>query len=169
MATKRRNSLIQTNLREILGGKTRLGHGSGEKRKVAIIKTSPTVGNKMLSLKALAYGTKQYSVSISFFGVKYSPQMDKDHPLTVDLGNGNYGGMAQLSYEDKVQVRCTCPDYYFTWYYYNHKKRALSGPAMKPYVRKTVNYPERNPLHTVGCCKHIIEAIYRLRVMRIIK
>lgn len=56
----------------------------------------------------------------------------------------------------KVEVSCTCPDYYFTWWAWNYEKGSHMGDPMPPYKRKTVHLPERNPAHIPGACKHIL-------------
>jgi hypothetical protein len=57
-----------------------------------------------------------------------------------------------------VMVRCPCTDYRFTWFYYNKKSGAHTGKDFPAYKRQTSTYPERNPYHVPGACKHILGA-----------
>jgi hypothetical protein len=58
--------------------------------------------------------------------------------------------------ETKVAVRCSCPDFRFTFAWYDKEVGSLAYGALKQYVRKTTYMPERNPLHVVGLCKHLL-------------
>jgi hypothetical protein len=61
-------------------------------------------------------------------------------------------------YKTPCRVRCTCHDFYFTWGWWDYAIGCLAGPRPKPYRRKTSTYPERNPQHIPGLCKHIFNA-----------
>lgn len=57
-----------------------------------------------------------------------------------------------------VLVRCSCSDYFFTFSFYNYNNGIQFGGRARPYVRKTPRgsgRPDRNPVKTVGVCKHI--------------
>lgn len=118
---------------------------------------------KQLSFQGVVTGTSAYSVLVRFNGVSYSEAPDKEHDLSIDKGHGVYLYAARPSFSrSDVQVRCQCKDFYFTWQYYDRQVKALAGPPFPKYVRKTDNYPERNPLHVPGYCKHIEGMVRRL-------
>lgn len=56
-------------------------------------------------------------------------------------------------YKTSVRVRCTCPDFYFTFAWWNWNNGALFGPRPREYIRKGRGAP-RNPGHHPGFCKH---------------
>lgn len=58
-------------------------------------------------------------------------------------------------YKTSCRIRCTCHDFYFTFGWWDYNEGALAGPRPKPYRRKTTWWPERNPQHVPGLCKHI--------------
>jgi hypothetical protein len=131
---------------------------------VAITKVTPLVGNKTLSVKAEAHGQKTYPMTITFFNVDYSLEKDGGHPLRVRPEIGSEAWMAPVSEStNPVQIRCNCPDYKYTYAWWNKEQKALSGRSFPPYVRKTRNLPERNPNHVPGTCKHLIGLFERLR------
>lgn len=57
-----------------------------------------------------------------------------------------------------VVWRCSCPDFYFTFGFWNWEQGALFGPKPRPYTR-TGNGAPRNPDHFPGGCKHCINSI----------
>jgi hypothetical protein len=67
-----------------------------------------------------------------------------------------------------VQVRCSCTDYRFTWYWWNKKNDAHTGKDFPAYT-PTGDRPERNPLHVPGVCKHILGAFNVLRNSGLLK
>ncbi|QIG71464.1 hypothetical protein EVB32_352 [Rhizobium phage RHph_TM39] len=161
---------IQATLFELTKGKDVLGHATGDKRKVSIVDMTPVINNKTLSVKALAQSTKLYSLTMTIFDVQYSDMQSAEFPLTVSLGDGEYKFAKQIDMRKaRAQVRCTCDDFYYTWGYWNKENKTLSGPPMKPYVRKTTNYPERNKEHAPGMCKHLMTLTGRLVQMKILK
>lgn len=56
-----------------------------------------------------------------------------------------------------------CADEFFTWALWKYNAGCLFGPKPKPYQRKTQTYPQRNPQHLVGVCKHVTNAWTVLR------
>ena len=113
--------------------------------------------------------TNIYGVQIAFGGLKIT---EGDEPLydsnVIEYNNTTYNVQTPRRNRNKIMVRCTCPDYYFTWSYYNWRKGCLYGNKPKPYIRKTTTYPERNPKHLVGACKHVWMIIDKLRQERFI-
>jgi hypothetical protein len=169
MATKSVPHIMIT-LDELLRGKSKLGHGTGDIRKVSIVKENPVVNSKELIINALANGTSLYTLTMNIFGCEYSDSKLPDYPLTVTLGQGVNKYMKQVPLKGtRVQVRCSCPDFYYTWSYWDHQTKTLAGPKPKTYIRKTTTYPERNPLHVAGVCKHLITLTEKLIGLRIIK
>lgn len=156
-------------LKYLYDGKDRLKHSHGTARTVKIVSVTPIQRTKSLIVKAEAYGSSLYAVTLVLYDLAYQPTADKEHPIrTVDkLGNEAY--IQQLKFSNaRVQVRCTCMDFRMTWAYYNKENKALSGPAFPKYVRKTTTRPERNPEHTPGLCKHVKTLVERLIQDRII-
>jgi hypothetical protein len=140
-------------------------------RPITIRKVTPLAGNKTLTISGEARGTKMYPVTITFYNVDFSTSRDKNHPLTAVVDDMNTTFFMEQVTEDEhpVQIRCQCPDFYFTWWYYDRKRKALSGPDFPAYHRKTQNYPERNEKHAPGLCKHIVGLVERLEKDRILK
>jgi hypothetical protein len=71
--------------------------------------------------------------------------------------------------KNRLKVRCACPDFYFTFAYWDFNKGALFGSKPKRYIRKTIwnpaappgqrGYPPRNPGEFPGMCKHVANSI----------
>ncbi len=61
-----------------------------------------------------------------------------------------------------------CPDFYYTFSYYNWEQGALWGTKARPYKRLTLTRPPRNPLHVVGFCKHGWNAVQSLQTRGIV-
>lgn len=160
---------ITVSLSDLLKGKEKLGHATGPKRKISIVKMNPVVGNKQLIIGGLAHGSSLYTISLVLNSINYYSE-PKSGSLTVRTANGDVLYCDPINIKDtKALVRCSCPDFYYTWSWWDKQNKVLSGPAMKPYIRKTKTYPERNRLHVPGACKHLIGLVDRLRQDRIIK
>lgn len=160
---------ITTTLDTLLQGKALLGNKPGIKRVTKIVDMNPIPNSHQLVVKGLSQGTKLYQLTMNIFGVQYSKDMSSEFPLSVRLKNGTALFAAQIPVSSaRVQVRCSCPDFYYRWWYWNNKNKVLTGPPMPPYVRKTAHYPEVNPLHIPGACKHIISLTDRLIAARIL-
>lgn len=125
--------------------------------------------SKQLIIKGAVRGSKLYPIVVIFNGMEFVDAPDLDHPLSIDLSHGNYIYCNKPSMEHtSVQVRCQCPDYYFTWQYYNKSDKALAGGAFPKYQRKTDYWPERNPLHISGYCKHVHQFVNTLKSKKFI-
>jgi hypothetical protein len=169
MASRRASPNITATLDELFSGKARLGHNTGDERKVSIVKMTPVPHSKELVINGLAQGTSLYTLTMNIFGVDYSDTQDKNHPLMVDLGDGYYKAAAQIPFRGtRVQIKCSCSDFYFTWSHWDSVNKALAGPHMAPYHRKTTYWPERNPSRQVGMCKHLMSLVEKLIQQRII-
>lgn len=135
----------------------------GEPPRVNVLRTTPLMGNKTLTVKAEAMGTKLYPLTATFYNVDYSWEKDGEHPLTVRPELGKTGYMKPIDNTNPVQLRCQCPDFRHTYAHWDKQERALSGPSFPAYQRKTTWMPERNPQHKPGVCKHLIGLFERLR------
>jgi hypothetical protein len=118
--------------------------------------------------KFLWMGGKHTAV-IVFYGVDFQDKVDKEHPHKVKVSVFSSKAMRLLSMKlNDVKIRCDCKDFYFTWWYYTNKYNSLSGAPFKKYKRKTDYYPERNPKHVPGMCKHLITLIKYLIQIKIL-
>jgi hypothetical protein len=126
----------------------------------------PFQGTKTLLFQAQCFGETvhgEHIVNIQFSGLKYV-----DEPKDADVKEIEYKDekyyVQRPTLHTNCTVRCSCPDFYFTWSYWNFKNKALFGNLPKKYVRKTTTRPERNPKHVPGICKHIFQLQSYLRV-----
>lgn len=134
-------------------------------RVTRVVSSTVIPRTKSVVFQGESRGTKLYPVVIAFYGVNFSQTKSSATPIETKTKDGETWFMEKLdSKEHKVQVRCQCADYYFTWQYYNRMKHALHGKAFPAYVRKTSTYPERNPIHVPGLCKHLYRFAERLKV-----
>lgn len=67
-----------------------------------------------------------------------------------------------------VRVRCSCPDFFFCYAFYNKMHKALAGGVLRNYTRKTTTRPERNSIHTPGVCKHLIRQFITMRNSKLV-
>lgn len=63
------------------------------------------------------------------------------------------------------RARCTCIDYRHTWWLYNKKAGVHVGDDPPKYV-PTGLYPEKNPMHVPGMCKHLIGLAFLLQTKK---
>lgn len=108
----------------------------------------------------------RYGIQIAFGGVKITNEKPRYDNFPLEYNKETYYVQVPRRNKNKIMIRCTCPDFYFTWSYYNWRKSCLYGNKPKPYIRKTTTYPERNPKHLVGGCKHVWMVLDVLRQER---
>lgn len=159
-------------LRELLQGKEKIGHATGDLGKVSIVEMKPMPRTKSLLVSAQVAGTKLYSSQIAFYGMSYTDKKDKTHVLEVDTGSEKMF-CEQLNLDQFVQVRCTCPDFYFTYAYPTTQHKALLGAPFPTYVPKTPEpgkkpRPARNPANIPGLCKHLNGVVMKLAEAKIL-
>lgn len=110
----------------------------------------------------------RYKVQILFKNVYFSLYPHTLTPVEISIPGQELYVERFSKRKSEVQVRCECTDYKMTWAYWNDKNAAHYG-NVEPYVRKTTTYPERNPQHVPGYCKHINNFIQLLITRRFLE
>lgn len=127
---------------------------------------TPFVGVKTLSFRADVQGVaeaRKYKVIILFEGVEFSKTRDREHTVKIQVTENLFAFMKPIKKSFPARVRCSCQDFFFTFGIWDFNEGALVGVKPRPYVRKTTTFPERNPSHSPGMCKHIIGVNNKLR------
>lgn len=105
---------------------------------------------------------RYYKTQLVFKGIRLSNDQSELFPFPYYNDKGMLiGYLPQLTVENEIMSRCSCDDYRWMWHFWNKKEKALLGPVI-PYVRKTTTYPERNPDHIPGLCKHQLGLIKKM-------
>lgn len=126
----------------------------------------PFVGTKTLLFQLQCFGETveaEHVVHIQFNNIKYFNEEDLTEPpdgktvKEIEYKGESYY-LIPPTLKTNCTVRCSCPDYYFTFSYWNYKTKNQFGGPPKKYVRKTKTRPPRNPNHHPGICKHIFQA-----------
>lgn len=145
---------------------------------VQLLEINPLSTNKQVIIKsqvfAMTPGAFPYQQTLVFSGVDFVEKKDKEHPLPVTLRNGNLVFAEELnSQTHPMQLRCSCPDFKWTWAWFDAKEKVLVGKRPEPYVRKTPPPPEglpfRNPIKVPGMCKHLIGVVDKLENNKLLK
>ena len=63
----------------------------------------------------------------------------------------------------RVQVRCSCEDFYYRFGWYLWQRKAIYGRRPKPYRRKTTYWPSVNFMHIPAMCKHLWNLVKALK------
>ena len=154
------------NLKQIVQHRSKLRTTVPETASGRLYKMAPIPGAYAIAVqyrfKTLTDDTmKFYSPSFLFHDINFSAKKDASHQLRIEVIKGKFLYANKPSFSSsKVQIVCTCRDFFYTWWYYNKNEHGVHlGPDLPSYTRKTDTYPARNPNMTLGCCKHIIRAI----------
>lgn len=158
-------------LATLFKGKRKVGHKAGIFGRVNINQLIPDYEDNALYVHAkVISGTdkrKNYDVEILFYDVTFLEKHGKfDTPTSgyTEVSDGTTEKfLAAIGPRVKVEVRCTCLDFYFTWMYPDEKKSALIDTYGPQYIRKTTWWPPRNPQNIPGICKHIGGTIAKLQ------
>lgn len=163
---RNRKSKLKHTIDSLVRSTLRARKGFNAVKRVEILSVAPVLRTRQVLIRGQAHGQAErrlYPLLIMASQVSFSDERDRKHPLEVNLGNGERIYMEKLSAtRHKVQVRCDCKDFYFMWQYWNSKESALFGGKFPKYQRKTAHYPERNPDHVPGICKHLMTLADRL-------
>lgn len=148
-------------------------------RRVNIISGKYVTHTKSLIVKGEAYpqtaGASPYQLTLIAYSIQSASSMDSSHtiPYTHEKTR-EQAFLTPIHYrKTSCAVRCSCPDYRFTWAEWNKRNKSLAGRNFPKYVRKTPppprGRPYRNPDEAPGLCKHLIEFITRLSHQGLIK
>lgn len=122
-------------------------------------------GIKSFTYKGVIAGeTDSYTTIIQFFEVMYNSARSLVHtePTTV-AKKAIYYAKPSIK-NNKVSLKCSCPDFRFTWEKELYDSHSLIGNFRK-YQRVVPDSgrPPRNPMHYVGLCKHVWGMLSSLR------
>lgn len=127
----------------------------------------PFKGTNSVLISLRAWGVTQaslHSVTLHFSDVDIrteNPQSSLYFPVQY---NGQMYWVHKLDKRrNPLTSRCSCRDEFFVWGIWKHNAGCLYGKKPMPYIRKTTTYPQRNPNHIVGICKHVYHSWAFLR------
>lgn len=100
--------------------------------------------------------TNTYQSIIMFKGVQYQ-ESDEANNLTFTAVDGNNYHISPINLaQNNCQVRCTCPDFRWTFSTQLQNKDSLYGEGPPLYQKKDPERAPRNPQNVPGVCKHIM-------------
>lgn len=126
----------------------------------------PYKGTKTLLFQATCHGETVdgiHVVNLQFNNIKYFDTPPENGDIKEIEYKGEKYYFVRPTLENDVLARCSCPDFYYTFAYWNWKNKCIFGGMPKPYKRKTKNRKPRNPEHLPGICKHIYQLQSYLR------
>lgn len=135
---------------------------------IVLLDINPHFTTKVILFNKEIRGTKKgvHQQQVFFKQLAVSRNEETDPNLWLPFENEKSGlaesmeaglvnvGKPSLS-RSTVQVRCSCPDFQYTFAPYCAKSGALYGSPPPMYVKKT-DRPSRNPGGLPGVCKHLI-------------
>lgn len=128
--------------------------------------------NKQLFIQAVIASAsekgKSYQVRLVFNGLTSSPKRTRLHTVKYKDLDGSIYFLEKPTKEHHIMTRCGCVDFRHSFHWYIGDKKFLLGPRI-PYQRKTTHYPEKNPQHLTGICKHLLTLIRKLISVRFMK
>ncbi len=173
----RKRNLVKLTFRSLAQSTQSIRPQQNAKGRTEFVSVNPVPRNKQLIFKmtttAMTPGRGAYNQTLIFHKIDFNDRLADKYPLKVSTKDGSFVYAGKLSgAETPVSVRCNCEDFYYMWWYHDNQKKALAGPKMKPYVRKTPpppeGYPYRNPGEVPGVCKHCIGAFEDLIKKRLL-
>jgi hypothetical protein len=145
---------MSATLIQLIDGKDKLGHESGEIKKVSFTDIKSSAEEKTLLFRAVAIGAKsQYEVEIFFDNISFKEKKDADHQLLTYIKSIPFYATMPSIHKTPAKVKCSCSDYKYTWANANNDKDAHYGSVDK----FTVNGrgKPRNEKNQMGLCKHL--------------
>ncbi|QPB08509.1 SWIM-type zinc finger protein [Vibrio phage Va2] len=114
-----------------------------------------------LIIHAQVRGTKLWQQRLHFPSVRISEVPAPGFEIPIKDKKGYTFYCPRLTENTTVLLRCSCPDFRFTFMYPDYDKKSLQGRRI-PYQRKTTTRPPRNPDDIPGVCKHLIAVFNKL-------
>lgn len=126
-------------------------------------KISAWPGTKTILFHAVTFSeTRHYDTYMFFSDVDFVDKPHPDFPHAVDVGGETYWFEDIYPKHNKVQVRCSCRDFHWTFEWYLNKIKALYQRVGGAGSFKTKGVgPPRNPKAIPGICKHLL-ALYSM-------
>lgn len=142
----------------------RVPPSSGSRRIVAVI-PYPKFKSVLFQLEHFGVTVPaQHAVNIWFSDTEvFDTKQDLRTHLVVTYKGQQFWVRKPDYYVNQVRVRCSCPDFYFTFAYWDWEKKVIFGPKPRPYTRKSVNGKPRNPGKFPGFCKHVMNSLLLLQ------
>lgn len=125
--------------------------------RIVEMRWTPFVGLRTLFVKGRAQNEgKQYSPIMLFKNVEYG----SGEPLIASDGIEYF--LEKVSFDDEINLRCDCGDFYWRFNYYDHLDKSLYGRKRAKYEAKT-NRPPANPKEMPGMCKHLMKLMLAIQ------
>lgn len=99
-------------------------------------------------------GPHMYEAIVMFSRLALKDTKEKGYVPVQDIKTRQTYYIVPATFNTPINIKCSCTDFRHTWETDLYKKGALVGKPRK-YKRKTTYWPERNPKHVLGFCKHI--------------
>lgn len=131
----------------------------------------PYLGMRTLFVKGLAKNIdnqKEYTTVALFKGIKYLTKESKNSIKLIASDEKKYILETIKSDVNEVVLRCTCPDFYWRFNYYNSIDKSLYGRKRSKYESKS-NERIANVNESPGMCKHLIKLIKSLNDSKIME
>lgn len=130
----------------------------------------PMVANGDLKIIAdtTSNNGNSYKTSILFDNIVYLDEPSQ-FSYNFEANDGSEYNIDRVTKSSNIKVNCSCLDFYYRFAVWDNKFKSLDGDVPPPYVRKTNNRPEVNPMKTPGLCKHIIAVMNDLRSQNFFK
>jgi len=109
------------------------------------------------TLRAKAESQTRRFPYIEFYNVMFTDTEGEGYTKQIRTASNKIYYLQPMDFDkQKIAVRCTCPDFYFTGSFWLKQKGALAFTRRKTYRRKTTWWPPRNPQHIPTLCKHLV-------------
>jgi len=133
--------------------------------KIVEMNYTPYIGMKTLFVKGMAKNIdnqKEYDSIILFKNVKYAQKKNENIVELIASNNQKYYVSKLSPAKNEVLVRCSCPDFFWRFNYYNSLDKSLYGRKRKQYESKT-NARVANINEAEGMCKHLIKLVNAIK------
>lgn len=168
---------MPTTLNKVLTDMRKFESSSGKRRSVTdypdidikFLEAKVYPKNKQVTFRTQVQsqsGPHRYAPHVQFSNMKISEEHE-DGMVPVQDESGKQYYMNKADFNSSVNLKCTCSDFRHTWETELAKNGGLIGRPRK-YTRKTDTYPERNPKHVMGMCKHVYSVIRQLATVGVL-
>lgn len=126
--------------------------------------------NKAIDFRGIIQGkTNKYQSIVFFRNVDYQEE-DTPNNLTFKDAKEDVYHIAPINLaSSNCQVRCTCPDFRWTFSVQLQSNDSLYGDGPPLYQKKDPDHAPRNPRNIPGVCKHIMAFVDELNAMGVFR
>ena len=125
-------------------------------------RASPGINSVFYKAVIQGESKDKYTTYVQFFQISFNDQKSVIHTEAAKVDDRAVYHAKPSSKANPVNLKCSCPDFRFTWEKELYDHKGLIGAYRKYRRVPGSTRPPRNPEHYIGLCKHVMSLLTAL-------